>query len=152
MFQPRDQRDPWDVEGDPTIGRLPEYERAYALRLVNLVRERLARWQAEGRPGATRTTLELIQWWRREGRKQRLFFAQLEAVETAIFLREARGDYLQGLDMPRDEPGEEWRERGYTGFLRYACKMATGAGKTTVMGMVAAWSIHNKVQDRANAT
>jgi hypothetical protein len=30
-------------------------------------------------------------------------------------------------------------------ILRYACKMATGAGKTTVMGMLTAWSILNKV-------
>jgi type III restriction enzyme len=38
------------------------------------------------------------------------------------------------------------------GFMRYACKMATGSGKTTVMGMLAAWSILNKVNDRSNAT
>jgi hypothetical protein len=30
--------------------------------------------------------------------------------------------------------------------------MATGGGKTTVMAMTAAWSILNKLQDRANAT
>jgi type III restriction enzyme len=152
IFQPRDQPDPWDVEGDRTLGRLPEYDRAYALELVNLVRERLARWQGEGRPGATRVTRELIDWWCRDGRRQRLFFAQLEAAETLIFLREARADYLAGIDIPRDEPGDEWRERGYAGFLRYACKMATGGGKTTVMAMLAAWSILNKAQDRANAT
>ena len=151
VFQPRDQHDPWDIASDATLDKLPEYERAYALRLVNLVRERLGKWQTEGRHGATRTSLELINWWRREGRGQRLFFAQLEAVETIIFLREARSDYLHGIAIPRDEPGEEWKERGYTGFLRYACKMATGAGKTTVMGMVAAWSILNKVQSKANA-
>src|SRR2546428_7783216 len=29
--------------------------------------------------------------------------------------------------------------------------MATGSGKTTVMGMTAAWSILNKVHDRSNA-
>lgn len=34
--------------------------------------------------------------------------------------------------------------RDYAAFTRYACKMATGAGKTTVMGMLAAWSILNK--------
>ncbi|HEX5387741.1 MAG TPA: hypothetical protein VFW66_13640, partial [Gemmatimonadales bacterium] len=152
VFQPRDQPEPWDVAGDPTLERLAEYERAYGLKLVNLIRRRLAQWQADGRPGATRVTRELIDWWRRDGRQQRLFFAQLEAAETLIFLREARSDYLQGLDVPRDEPGEEWRERGYAGFLRYACKMATGGGKTTVMAMAAAWSILNKVQDKSNAT
>jgi hypothetical protein len=152
VFQPRDQPDPWDVEHDATVGKLAEYERAYALRLVNLVRERLSQWQVEGRPGASRTSQELIQWWRRDGRAQRLFFAQLEAAETIIFLKEARSDFHQGLDIPRDDPGGATQEKGYAGFLRYACKMATGAGKTTVMGMLAAWSILNKLQDRANAT
>lgn len=152
VFQPRDQPDPWDVDGDPTLARLAEYDRAYGLELVNLVRNRLLLWQGDGRPGPTRVTRELIDWWRRDGRRQRLFFAQLEAAETLIFLREARADYRQGIEVPRDEPGEEWRERGYTGFPRYACKMATGGGKTTVMAMTAAWSILNKLQDRANAT
>src|SRR5262249_31263417 len=41
--------------------------------------------------------------------------------------------------------------QGFTGFRRYGCKMATGAGKTTVMGMLAAWSILNKLNDRNDA-
>lgn len=151
VFQPRDQGDSWQVDGDPVLERLKGYERAYGLKLVNRVRERLAQWQQDGRPGATRITQELIAWWWREGRRQRLFFAQLEAAETVIFLREARADYRQGLDIPRDEPGDDALGRGYTGFPRVACKMATGGGKTTVMAMVAAWSILNKVQDRGNA-
>ncbi len=52
------------------------------LELVNLIRERLAAWRKQGYPGASRTTLELLEWWRRDGRGQRLFFAQLEAAET----------------------------------------------------------------------
>ena len=54
-----------------------------------------------GYPGVTRTTLELLNYWRRDGREQRLFFAQLEAAETIIFLTEARADFLQGIDVPR---------------------------------------------------
>ena len=92
----------------------------------------------------------LIQWWKRDGREKRLFFAQLEAALTVIFLTEARQDFLQGLNIPRDEPSEERRNEGYKGFQRYACKMATGAGKTTVMGMLAARSILNKVNDRSD--
>ena len=38
-----------------------------------------------------------------------------------------------------------------TPLRRYACKMATGSGKTTVMGMLAAWSILNKVNSRGDA-
>ena len=64
------------------------------------IRERLAQWREAGYPGATRTTLDLIRHWRREGREQRLFFAQLEAAETIIFLTEARSDLLQGIDVP----------------------------------------------------
>ena len=47
--------------------------------------------------------------------------------------------------IPLDEPGAAAKEKGYRHFLRYACKMATGTGKTTVMGMLAAWSILNRV-------
>src|SRR5712675_1380709 len=63
------------------------------LELVNIIRERMAKWQRDGRPGLTRTTTELIDYWRRDGRERRLFFAQLEAAETIIFLKEARADY-----------------------------------------------------------
>ena len=121
------------------------------LKLVNLVRERVKTWRAAGYPGVTRTTSELLQWWRREGREKRLFFAQLEAAETIIFLTEARADFRQGIEVPRDEPGEDRKKEGYSGFLRYACKMATGTGKTTVMAMVAAWSILNKLANRSDA-
>ena len=87
----------------------------------------------------------------RDGREKRLFFAQLEAAETIIFLTEARTDFRQGIAIPRDEPSEERKRRVTPASLRYACKMATGSGKTTVMAMLAAWSILNKVNDRGDA-
>ncbi len=132
-------------EGAPT-GTLIE------LKLVNLVRARLTDWRRAGYPGVTATTLELLDYWRRDGRAFRPFFAQLEAVETIIFLNEARRDYLQGIEIPRDEPSDKQKaELGHKAFQRYACKMATGSGKTTVMGMLSSWSILNKVHDRSNA-
>jgi type III restriction enzyme len=119
---------------------------AIELKTVNLVRARVKQWRADGWIGATGTTLELLQYWRRDGRQHRLFFAQLEAAETILFLTEARRDYLHGLEIPYDEPSDRQKEEfGHRAFRRYACKMATGAGKTTVMGMLAAWSILNKV-------
>lgn len=124
---------------------------AVELALVNQVRERLKAWREAGWPGVTRTTLELLQYWRRDGRQHRLFFAQLEAAETVIFLIEARADFRQGIEIPLDEPTEKQRAEGLAAFRRYACKMATGAGKTMVMGMLAAWSILNKVNDRGDA-
>lgn len=125
---------------------------AVPLPLVNLIRDRLKQWRADAHPGATRTTLELLNYWRRDGRKHRLFFAQLEAAEAIIFLTEARRDYLQGISVPGDEPSDRQKdELGYKAFTRYACKMATGSGKTTVMALLSAWSILNKVNDRGNA-
>ena len=120
------------------------------LKRVNLIRERVQKWREQGWPGVTRTTHDLLSYWRREGRGQRLFFAQLEAAETIIFLTEARPDFRQGVEVPRDEPSDEAKAQGFMGFLRYACKMATGSGKTTVMGMLAAWSILNKVNNRGD--
>lgn len=125
---------------------------AVPLPLVNLIRSRITEWCDAGYPGVTATTLELLQYWRRDGRLFRPFFAQLEAAETIIFLNEARRDYLQGINVPLDEPSEQQKtDLAYKAFRRYACKMATGSGKTTVMGMLAAWSILNKVHDRSNA-
>ena len=174
IWPPRDQKTPWDLS-DGTLTPSPEYPSAFELALVNLIRERVKAWKAAGYPGVTRTTLELLQWWQRDGREKRLFFAQIEAAETIIFLIEARQDFRQGISIPRDEPSkfvaptfrsarqsiEENADlkvgatRAATkatrkSFLRYAAKMATGSGKTTVMGMVAAWSILNKVNDRSD--
>ena len=132
-------------EGAPTGEKID-------LPLVNLIRQRVSQWRAEGWPGVTGTTLELLEYWRRDGREKRLFFAQLEAAETIIFLIEARRDFLQGIDVPLDEPSESQKAEGFKAFQRYAAKMATGSGKTTVMGMLAAWSILNKVHRHANAS
>ncbi len=120
---------------------------------VNLIRQRLGEWRSlalRGEGGVTRTTQELLNYWQREGRQHRLFFAQLEAAQTIIFLTEARADFLQGIEIPFDEPGVDAQAEGFKAFRRYACKMATGTGKTTVMGMLAAWSILNKVNNRSD--
>ncbi len=134
-------RDPRDLdETGLAIGKWQELE------LVNLVRQRVAAWREAGYPGASRTTLDLLKHWRREGRFRRLFFAQLEAAESIIFLVEGRSDLLQGVDVPLEKVPDD-----VDAFRRYACKMATGAGKTTVMGMICAWSILNKVTSRGDA-
>jgi type III restriction enzyme len=149
VFPPRDQKEPWKTD-EKLLKPSSEYPSGYELALVNLIRERLEAWQAQGYPGVSRTTLELIQWWTRDGREKRLFFAQLEGALAVVFLTEARADFLQGISIPRDEPSDDRKAEGYTGFHRYACKMATGTGKTTVMGMLCAWSILNKVNNRSD--
>lgn len=123
----RDPREPPPEPGQPARGDWQELE------LVNLIRERLEQWRGAGYPGASRTTLDLIGHWRRDGRRHRLFLAQLEAAETILFLKEARSDLLHGVEVPPE------LVEGAEPFTRYACKMATSSGKTTVMAMLAAW-------------
>jgi type III restriction enzyme len=123
----------------------------YLLDLANLLRQRVQEWRDREYQGATKVTRELIDLWRAPDRAQPLFFAQLESAETVIFLVEGPPDLLQGIQVPTDEPGAAARKDGYKAFQRNALKMATGSGKTTVMGMLAAWSILNKVADPQNA-
>ncbi len=149
VFRPRNQTQEWDVS-DGILLRMPEFENAYEMVLVNRLRKAVGDWRDQGYPGVTRTTSELLQQWRRKDRAQRLFFAQLEAAETIIFLREARSNLLQGIDIPRDEPSASEGAAEISAWTRYACKMATGSGKTTVMAMLAAWSILNKVTNRSD--
>ena len=106
------------------------------LPLVNQVRERVDKWREEGYPGATGITKRLLEHWHdpnvREGK--RFFFCQLEAAETLIWWTEAPPASKQGVNIPFDG-----------GLFRRLCsKMATGSGKTTVMGMIIAWQILNK--------
>lgn len=122
------------------------------LEIVNLIRERVKEWREGSRSGgvaydgASAITKELLELWRSSDRMQRLFFAQIEAAETIIFLTEAAEIYRKGLpEIPSDEPGLELKAAGGRAFVRHACKMATGSGKTTVMGMLAGWSILNSV-------
>src|SRR6266545_2749171 len=136
-------RDPKGLEPEPGQPARGEW---HELELVNLIRERLASWREAGYAGASRTTLDLLRHWRRDGREHPLFFAQVEAAETIIFLNEARSDLLQGVGVPPEVVPE-----GVEAFRRYACKMATGSGKTTVMGMLCAWSILNKIAARGDA-
>jgi len=122
------------------------------LPLVNWLRGRVKEWREGKRTGipydgASSITKELLALWRGDEtlRKQRLFFAQVEAAETMIFLIEARPVFHKGMpELQIDRPGEGAREAGFKAFTRYACKMATGTGKTTVMGMLSAWSILNR--------
>ena len=70
-----------------------------------------------------------------------LFYALLGAALSIILLKEGGADLLQGITVLRDESSDDRKTDGYTGFQRYACKLATGAGKTRIMWMLAAWTI-----------
>lgn len=113
-------------------------------KLVNQIRERVSRWRKGGYRDVTRTTARLLDYWQRPDRERRLFFCQVEALETIIYLTEVAGKY-----------GDAWIENGIREanaeanpeLYRIAFKMATGSGKTLVMAMLITWHVLNK---RAN--
>jgi type III restriction enzyme len=77
----------------------------YLLDLANWLRRRVQEWRDREYQGATKVTRELIDLWRAADRAQPLFYAQLEAAETVIFLVEGPPDLLQGTAVPMNEPG-----------------------------------------------
>jgi type III restriction enzyme len=108
----------------------------HELPLVNRIRQRVDAWRDKRYPGVTGTTKELLEYWHNpQERDNRFFFCQIEAIETLIWLVEAPASEKQGIEIPSDGGP----------FQRICSKMATGAGKTIVMGMLIAWHTLNKV-------
>src|SRR5262245_58000427 len=117
-------------------------------RLINQVRERVSRWRDLGWPGVTPTTRTLLEHWTSPERERPLFFCQIEALETAIYLTE--GAKNMG-DAWIENELRTFAEDANPGLFRVAHKMATGTGKTVVMAMLIAWHTLNKAsnpQDR----
>ncbi len=124
--------------------------------LVNKLRSDVKRWRNAGWEGATNVTKDLLRHWQRPDRPRRFFFCQLEAAETIIFLNEIRGFRRDGQrGKPRWNPeftdGDFdllWKSDAGTmePLTRYACKMATGSGKTVVMAMLITWAFCNRAR------
>jgi type III restriction enzyme len=108
---------------------------------VNFIRGRVALWRARGYPDVTPVTRTLLEHWQRAGRERRLFFCQIEALETLLYLREAAG---KSGDAGILNKLREALEAAGTPLRREACKMATGSGKTVVMAMIVAWHTLNR--------
>lgn len=112
------------------------------LPLVNKIRPRVKAWREAGYPGVTGVTRKLLDHWNdKDARQYQFFYCQVDAMETLIWLNEAPASEKVGIDIPADG-----------GLFRRICtKLCTGGGKTTVMAMLIAWMICNKVtypQDR----
>src|SRR3990170_1568929 len=117
-------------------------------KFINRIRGRVAQWRQGGYVGITKTTRQLLEHWTRPDRERKLFFCQIEALETAIYITEVAKKY-----------GDAWIENDLRTFNqdanpllhRIALKMATGAGKTVVMAMMIAWHTLNKLANPQDA-
>ncbi len=111
---------------------------------VNQVRERVATWRRGGYVGVTRTTRRLLDYWQRPDRERRLFFCQIEALETIVYAAEVADRYDGAWLADRLREGNATQSAT---LHRVAMKMATGSGKTVVMAMLIAWQTLNRLAD-----
>lgn len=108
--------------------------RSEPLERVNEIRGRVAVWRAADYPGATAVTRRLLEHWNdRTARHYPFYYCQIEAIETLIWWVEGSPEFRQGIFLPGD--GGPWE--------RLCSKMATGTGKTLVMGMIVVWQVAN---------
>ncbi|HYS90758.1 MAG TPA: DEAD/DEAH box helicase family protein [Bradyrhizobium sp.] len=97
----------------------------------------------------TPETASLLRHWRHhEFSEVRPFFCQVEAVETAIWLIEVAAQSKHGKRVLDHVAAAN--EDANPELLRLALKLATGAGKTTVMAMLIAWQTINAVRRPAS--
>ncbi len=116
--------------------------------IINEVRQAVDSWRSLPSPSqwqVTPETAHLLQHWRHhQFTGVRPFFCQVEAVETAIWLTEVAPHTTAGkrlLELLTAANKEANRD-----LMRLALKLATGAGKTTVMAMLIAWQTINAVR------
>jgi type III restriction enzyme len=132
-----------DIGGEEQVSsKHQKYDEA----TINELRSRVDAWRELKTPsdwGVTPETARLLQHWRHHQFNDiRPFFCQVEAIETLIWLTEvAPGDKAHGKRFL--ERIKAANEGANPGLARLALKLATGAGKTTVMAMVIAWQTIN---------
>jgi type III restriction enzyme len=117
--------------------------------VINELRIEVDQWRKLKNPNdwlVEPETQRLLQHWRHHSFSGvRPFFCQVEAVETAIWLTEvapkrgkAGSRFLEHIANANHDANPE--------LMRLALKLATGAGKTTVMAMIIAWQTINAVR------
>lgn len=115
--------------------------------IINQVRQEVDTWRtlAPTQWNVTPETARLLQHWRHHKFGDiRPFFCQVEAAETAIWLTEVAPHSKSGKRL-LDHLGSANRDANPE-IERLALKLATGAGKTTVMAMLIAWQTINAVR------
>ena len=141
---------------DETAKAVATDDQQYDLtRFINGVRQAVDRWWRLPESGwrVTSETARLLRHWRHHAfADMRPFFCQVEAVETVIWLtevapklgREGR-DYLEHLADANSRATAEHAVE----LNRLALKLATGAGKTTVMALLIAWQAGTEAERTA---
>jgi hypothetical protein len=121
--------------------------------IINAVRQQVDQWRSLPNPHhwqVTPETARLLQHWRHHQFSNiRPFFCQVESIETVVWLTEvapnagkAGNSFLEHLANANHDANPE--------LMRLALKLATGAGKTTVMAMLIAWQTIHQIRTQAD--
>ncbi len=117
--------------------------------IINEIRRHVDKWRGlpEDQWSVTPETARLLEHWRHHPfQGHRPFFCQVEAAETAIWLQEVAPKRAKKLIAHLKAANEN----ANPALFRIALKLATGAGKTTVMAMLIAWQTINAVRRPAS--
>ena len=121
--------------------------------IINDLRREVDQWRNLPDPASWKVTPEtarlLTHWRHHRFSGLRPFFCQVEAVEVAIWLTEVAPKsgkkgrrFLDHLENASNDANPE--------LIRLALKLATGAGKTTIMAMLITWQTINAVRRRSS--
>lgn len=153
IFVPQTPQVPIGTQPQGSLYDLNDFAAEYRTHLVNLLREQVGRWRQANYPDVTsRVTRDLLHYWFSNPERpdwKRLFFAQQEAVETAIWLNEVAHKSNVGSHVLKELMKANATVEDADSILpRVAFKMATGTGKTVVMACLLLYHYLNRSQYR----
>ena len=139
----------------PTQSQMDAFQNAYEKLLPPLVykiRLAVAKWRDENYAGVSDTTKSLLNFWFNQEHligqtKFNFFFSQREAIESIVYLYEIANAKDKYELMKFDSSGRISTGMFDENWTRYVVKMATGAGKTKVMGLTLVWSYFHKLYE-----
>lgn len=132
-----------------------DFVEEYGTHIINLCRAEVGKWRKEKYPGTTRVTKELLTFWFDNSERhavKKLFFAQQEAIETAIWLNEVaeKSNAGQNILNKLRQGQQSVSSDSFDQLPRIAFKMATGSGKTVVMGCFILYHYFNRQEYRSD--
>lgn len=143
---------PTKQKGQKSMFDVSDIQAYYELHLINQMRKEVSQWRKDGYKNTTRVTYELLTFWFNNPERhaiKKLFFAQQEAVETAIWLNEVAEKSNPGQNILRQlQEACEISSKSTENLSRIAFKMATGSGKTVVMAMLIVYHYFNRKEYR----
>lgn len=120
--------------------------------LVYRIRQGVQQWRDRNYAGASETTRALLTYWFQTDHYPpfNYYFAQREAVESAIWLYEIEQAHDPYALLKYDASGRVAAGMFPEDWTRYVMKLATGAGKTKIISLLIAWAYFHKRYEPAS--